>query len=58
MSAAALLVGCKCNIADLNAGRGYPDFSTAEIIHTAITEGEPISPFEAAQLGGFPDSDQ
>ena len=37
----------------LQAGRGMPDFSTAQIIHTEISEGEPISAEEAAQLGGF-----
>jgi len=39
----------------MQAGRGVPDFSTAQIVHTQITDGEAISPLEAAQLGGFPD---
>lgn len=40
----------------LNAGRGMPDFATAEVVHTEITEGEPITIEQAAQLGGFPDT--
>ena len=39
----------------LNAGRGMPDFTTAQIVHTEITEGEPISAEEAQSLGGFPE---
>jgi hypothetical protein len=39
----------------LQAGRAMPDFSTAQIIHTEITDGDPIGPAQAAQLGGFPD---
>ena len=39
----------------LNAGRGMPDFSTAQIVHTEITEGEPITAEEAQSLGGFPE---
>jgi hypothetical protein len=39
----------------LNAGRGMPDFSTAQVVHTEITEGEPITAEEAQSLGGFPD---
>jgi hypothetical protein len=41
----------------LEGGRGMPDFSTAQIIHTQITEGEPITAAEAMRLAGFPDSD-
>ncbi len=41
----------------LQAGRGMPDFSTAQIIHTEITEGEPITMEEASRLGGLPDAE-
>lgn len=40
----------------LNAGRGMPDFSTAQIVHTEISGGEPITMEEARHLGGFPDA--
>jgi hypothetical protein len=39
----------------LNAGRGMPDFSTAQIVHTEIDDGSPIGYGEAASLGGVPD---
>ena len=34
----------RIEIGFLQAGRGMPDFATAQIIHLAITDGEPISP--------------
>lgn len=40
----------------LQCGKGMPDFSTAEIIHTEIADGAPITPEEAQRLGGFADS--
>lgn len=47
----------RLEVAFLQAGRGMPDFSTAQIVHTEITEGEPITKEQAAQLGGFPEMD-
>ena len=38
----------------LHEGKGMPDFATAQIIHNEIAGGEPISPGEAARLGGVP----
>jgi len=40
----------------LQAGRGMPDFSTAQIVHSQIADGEPIGPIEAQRLGGIPDA--
>lgn len=39
----------------LHAGRGMPDFATAQIVHTEIEDGSPIGFGEAASLGGVPD---
>lgn len=39
----------------LKAGRGMPDFDTAQVVHTEIEEGNPIGYGEAASLGGVPD---
>lgn len=48
---------CKEQIAMqfLQAGKGMPDFSTAQIVHLAIVDDDPISPSEAVALGGIPD---
>lgn len=41
-------------IALLQNGRGMPDFSTAQIIHTEVVDGEPLTKVEAASLDGLP----
>ena len=41
----------------LEAGRGMPDFATAEIIHTAIDSDDPITKDEAMRLGGVMSED-
>lgn len=43
-------------MAFLQAGRGMPDFRTAQVIHTEIAAGFPIGPEEAQRLGGFADT--
>lgn len=45
----------KMEMAFLQCGKGMPDFTTAEVIHTSIESGGPITPEEAQRLGGFAD---
>jgi hypothetical protein len=40
----------------LKHGRGMPDLSTAQIVHTEIGDGPEISVSDAAKLGGVPSS--
>jgi hypothetical protein len=42
----------KIAISFLQGGKGMPDFSTAQIIHTALVDDDPITKEEAARLGG------
>jgi hypothetical protein len=46
----------RMQLAFLQNGRGMPDFTNAEIIHTEISEGEPITMVEAGRLGGSLDA--
>lgn len=39
----------------LQGGRGMPDFTTAQIIHTEVVDGEPLTREEATSLQGLPE---